>query len=215
MKAKVREIITAYRKDRRFSAEIMLYINLGINFVYAVFEALCGYFQRSAWNGTLAFYYIILSGIRFSLLKGHKYDDRLRRWKTYRSCGVVILVLTIVLAGIHTLTISKAHTIIYHEYMIYAIAAYTFYAAYSAIYNVIVYSKINEPIFSASKALNLAVAAISMYNLQSAMVTAFGNDEDFRITVGNCVGVGVLAVIVWISVTMILKAKNSIKRLGL
>lgn len=213
MKVKAKKIIAAYRKDMRFRAEIMLYVNLVINLCYAVFEAFCGYFFSSSWMGTLAFYYIVLSVMRVRLLKGHKNKNINRRWKTYRFCGITILLLTIALAGVHMLTIKNIHLIVYHKYMIYAIAAYTTYTVYSAIRNVVKYRKINDPIFSASKAINLAVAAISIYNLQSAMITAFGNDESFRTTMGNCVGIGVFIVIVGISVLMITRASRVLKLL--
>lgn len=212
---KVNEIVTVCRKDKHFRVGMMMYINFSINFAYAVFEAFCGYILHSSWMGTLAFYYIILSVMRFLLIKGHKNGTLLHQWKIYRICGIVIIMLAIVLLIIHILTIHKIYTILYREYMIYAIAIYTFYIVYSAIRNVIVYRKINEPILLANKVLNLAIAIISIYNLQSAMITAFGNDEAFRITMGNCVAIGALVVIVWISVTMIVKATNTIKKLSI
>ena len=104
------------------------------------------------------------------------------------------------------------HIITYPGYMIYAMATYTFYTVITATRNVVIYRKNNDPILSASKALTLAVASISIYSLQSAMISAFGDSEEFRIVMGNCVGVGVFILISAISVFMIVKGTKTIRR---
>lgn len=58
----------------------------------------------------------------------------------------------------------------------------------------------------------LAVAAISIYSLQSAMISTFGDSEEFRIIMGNCVGAGVFVLISAISVFMIVKGTKAIWR---
>lgn len=211
MKEKIKEAISLYRRDMIFRANVGLYLSLAINMGYAVFEAISGFVLRSAWMGTLAFYYIVLSSLRFFILRRKKQIDICEQWKAFRSCGIIMLLLTIALAGLHILNINQYHTIVYPGYVIYAVATYTFYIIVMAIRNIIVYRKTNNPLLSASKAINLAVALISVYNLQSSMIAAFGgNDEVFRVRMSNCVGVGVVVIIVSISVHMIAKANKKL-----
>lgn len=102
----------------------------------------------------------------------------------------------------------------YPGYVIYAVAIYPFYITVTAVRNSIIYRKINTPILYAGKVINLAVALISMYNLQSSTISAFGrNDEFFRITMSNSVGIGVLAIIVSASVYTIAKANKKLQSL--
>ena len=165
----------------------------------------------SEWMGTLVFYYIVLSSVRFFILRRKKQTDIHEQWKSYHTCGIIMLLLTIALAGLHILNINQYHTIEYPGYVIYAVAAYTFYIVVIAIRNIIIYRKTNNPLLSASKALNLAVALISVYNLQSSMIAAFGgDDETFRVTMSNCVGVGVVVIIVSTSVHMIAKTNKKL-----
>lgn len=214
MKIKIQTIISFYRKNMIFRANIRIYASLAINIAYAIFEAISGYVFHSAWMGTLAFYYIVLSSMRFFILRRKKQTDFRKQWKAYRTCGIVMLLLTIALAGLHILNIKRYHTIKYPGYVIYAVASYTFYITVTAVRNIIVYRKMNNPILYAGKAINLAVALISMYNLQSSMISAFGgNDEFFRITMSNSVGIGVLAIIVSASVYMIAKANKKLQTL--
>ena len=56
-----------------------------------------------------------------------------------------------------------------------AMAAYTFVAFAFAIVNVVKYRKYNSPAFSASKAISLASALVSMLTLESTMLTTFSD----------------------------------------
>ena len=56
-----------------------------------------------------------------------------------------------------------------------AMAAYTFTALAVAIVSVVKFRKYNSPVFSASKAISLAAALVSMLTLESTMLTAFSD----------------------------------------
>lgn len=211
MRGRAKETLAAWRGDMRFRAEVMLYVSLAVNAAYAVFEAICGVLLSSAWMGTLAFYYILLSLLRFLILRGYrKTGSRRHGWRVYRLCGLVMLALTLALAGMHILTFRRAHTIVYPGYLIYAVALYTFYAVFCAVRNVVVYRKMNDPILFAGKALNLAVAAVSVYSLQSAMVAAFSRPDYPREVMDVCTAAGVFLVILTISAVMVRRANRAL-----
>lgn len=211
-KSQIRTTVKKLQKDSRLRAEVLLYFSFVVNLAYAVLQGVNGVAARSIWAGTLAFYYLILSTIRFSLLLGHKKVNIVKKWKKYRNSAFIMLILNFALLGIHCIILYMGHIITYPGYMIYAMAVYTFYTAITAIRNVVIYRKYNDPVLSASKALSLAVAAISVYSLQSAMISAFGDSEEFRIIMGNCVGACVFVLISAISVFMIVKGTKSIRR---
>ena len=210
-KALLRTAVEALRSDLRLRTEALLYFSLAVNLTHAVLHAVNGAATRSLWSGMLAFYHLTLSAIRFSLLLGCKKASILQKWKRYRSSAFVMLVLIVVLFGIQYVTLYMGHAITYPGYMIYAIAAYTFYMAIVAVRNVVIYRKCSDPILSASKALALTVAAISVYSLQSAMISAFGNSEPFRTRMGTCVGAGVFLLIASLSVSMIVKGTKALR----
>ncbi len=216
MKDRVKETVAAYRRDMRFRAEVMLHINLAVNSVFAVFEAVCGFLLRSPWMGNLAFYYIVLSLLRLLILRSYrKPSSRRHGWRVYRLCGLVMLALTVALAGMHILTSHQIHTIVYFGYMIYAVALYTFYAVICAVRNVVVYRRMDDPILQAAKAINLAVAAVSVYSLQSAMTAVFSKpgEEAFRVVMGNCTAAGVFLIIIAISAVMVRRANRALRQI--
>lgn len=213
-KSNIRAAVKDIRKDDRLRAEVLLYFSFAINLAYAVLQGVTGVADRSLWAGTLAFYYITLSVIRAYLLLGHKKADIVKKWKKYRNSAFIMLILNFALLGIHYITLYIGHIIVYPGYMIYAMAIYTFYAAITAIRNVVIYRKYNDPVILANKALALAAASISVYSLQSAMISEFGDgdSEQFRVIMSNCVGAGVFVLISAVSVFMIVKGTKALRR---
>ena len=95
--------------------------------------------------------------------------------KKYRACGIVFLMMNLTLAMIIFFMVYWNRTFEHHMITAIAMAAYTFTALTTAIINVIKYRKYNSPVYSASKAISLAAALVSMLILESTMFTTFGD----------------------------------------
>ena len=95
--------------------------------------------------------------------------------KKYRACGVVFLVMNLALVLIIFFMVYWNRSFEHHMITAIAMAAYTFTAFTVAIVNVVKYRKYNSPVFSASKAISLAAALVSMLTLESTMLTTFGD----------------------------------------
>ena len=63
----------------------------------------------------------------------------------------------------------------HHEITTIALAAYTFTSFTFAIINMIKYRKNTSPVYSASRAVSLAAACVSMLTLESTMLNTFGD----------------------------------------
>ena len=66
----------------------------------------------------------------------------------------------------------------YPGVLIYAMAAYFFYAVIIAATNVVKFRRHGSPILSAAKAINLVAAMVSILSLETAMLAQFGSDND-------------------------------------
>lgn len=95
--------------------------------------------------------------------------------KKYRACGIVFLLMNLALALIIFFMVYWNRTFEHHMITAIAMAAYTFTSLATAIINVIKFKKYNSPVFSASKAISLAAALVSMLTLESTMLTTFGD----------------------------------------
>lgn len=207
------ELLHRYMTEMDFKAEVSLYLSLGINIFYSVYKAFAGIYYHSAWFGTVAFYYMILSMERFLLLKHirKKQRDYMEEYKKYSFCGYLLLILTIALIGMSAYMIHDGKVTVYPGHIIFAAAGYTFYTFITAILNIVKYRKLKNPIYSASKMITLATALISVFSLQTAMFEAFGKDamqqRQMNILTGFCVFVMIIAMAIF----MIIYGRHSIK----
>ncbi len=204
-----------YMTDIGYKVRISLYISLGINLVYSVFKLASGIFYSSFWWGAIAVYYIILSVIRFLLLRYMRSDNQhiLFEWHRYRLCGILLMLLNLSLTGIVFQMVwqNKAYT--YPEVIIIASAVYTFYTVTVSIMDIIKYRNYESPVISASKTIRFAAALVALLTLETAMLVQYGEDDAFRQIMTACTGAGVCLMVLGMSVYMIVRASKEIKKI--
>ena len=168
-----------WQDDTRLRVNVSLYGSLWWNALYGIFQLWLGFYHRTFWFCSLGAYYICLAVMRFFLVRyTAKYapgEKMIAELKKYRACGIVFLVMNLALALIIFFMIYFNRTFEHHMITAIAMAAYTFTSLTMAIINVIKFKKYNSPVFSASKAISLAAALVSMLTLESTMLTTFGD----------------------------------------
>ncbi len=175
-----------WQDDTRLRVNVSLYGSLIWNTVYAVFQLWLGLYHHTFWFYSLAGYYISLAVMRFFLARHtrlHKPGENMRgEFIRYRACGWIFLVMNLALAFMIFFMVYWNRTFNHHEITTIAMAAYTFIAFTVAIVNIVKYRKYNSPVYSASKAISLATACVSLLTLESTMLTTFGEGKTDLLT---------------------------------
>ena len=202
-------------EDTIFRAEISLYVGFTVNLLYIVMKMVSGIYYRSLWFISLAVYYALLAVMRFSLLYRRRKLDRMTELRRYRLCGAVLLLMNLALAGIVCFMVWQNRGYEYPGTLIYAMAAYSFYAVITAIINVVKFRKHGSPILSAAKAVNLVAAMVSILSLETAMLAQFGSNDDpaLRKTMTGATGGCICVIVLGMAVYMIVKSTKSIRQL--
>lgn len=210
-----------WQDDTNLRINVSLYGTLFWNTAYAVFQLGLGFWHHTFWYYSLAGYYICLAVMRFFLVRhtskhnpGEKIREELIK---YRACGIVFLIMNSSLTLIIFFMVYWDRTFIHHEITTIAMAAYTFTSLTLAIVNTIKYRKYNSPVYSASKAISLAAACVSILTLESTMLTTFDNGTmdltTRRILLGASGGV-ISMFIIAMAIYMILQGTKKIKLLS-
>ena len=136
--------------------------------------------------------------------------------KKYRACGIVFLVMNLALALMIFFMVYWNRTFDHHEITTIALAAYTFTSLTLAIVNTVKYRKYNSPVYSASKAISLASACVSMLTLEATMLTTFGDGTmsltERRIMLGISGG-AISAFIIAMAIYMIITGSKELKQM--
>ena len=206
-----------WREDARLRVKLSLYASLSWNTLYGIFQLCLGFYHHTFWFCSLGAYYIFLAVMRFFLAHHTaRYSPRERmrsELNRYRACGIVLLFMNLALALIVFFMVYWNRTFDHHMITAIAMAAYTFTALATAIVNVVKYRKYQSPVYSASKAISLAAACVSMLTLESTMLTTFGDGEiNARLMLG-LTGGAVVALIVTMAVCMIMRANKQLKKM--
>jgi hypothetical protein len=209
-----------WQDDTRLRVNVSLYGTLIYNTAYALLQLGMGFWHHTFWFYSLAGYYISLAVMRFFLVRhtskhkpGEKILDELIK---YRACGIVFLIMNLALALMIFFMVYWNRTFHHHEITTITLAAYTFTSLTLAIINTVKYRKYNSPVYSASKAISLASACVSMLTLESTMLTTFGDGTmsltGRRILLG--ISGGVISVfIIAMAIYMIVNGTKKIKLL--
>lgn len=206
--------------DARLRVNVSLYGSLVWNAAYAVFQLGLGFWHHTFWYYSMAGYYIVLAVMRFFLVRhtskhnpGEKMREELIK---YRACGIVFLLMNLTLSVMVFFMIYWNRTFNHHEITTIAMAAYTFTAFTRAIINIVKYRKYNSPVYSASKAISLAAACVSILTLESTMLTTFNDGTMDLFTRRLFLGLsgGVISVfIIVMAIYMIVQSNKKIKSL--
>lgn len=210
-----------WQSDPRLRVNVSLGGSLVWNGAYALFQLGLGIYHRSFWYYSLAAYYFSLAVMRLLLVRHsarHRPGEKMRdELKYYRVCGGVFLVMNIALSVMMFCMISQNREVTHNEITVIANAAYTFFTLTKAIVNVIKYRKYNSPVFSASKAISLAAACVSMLTLEETMLTTFGRDslsDLARLIFLSASGGAVSVIIVAMAAFMLVQSGRKLKILN-
>lgn len=169
-----------YATDKVFRTKVSLNLSLGINLLYVAINVLSWYLYKSWWFVCLAVYYVILSVMRFLLVRYIRLNDiganRYGELKRSLACSYIMLLLNFFLIGAVMMVVYRNRGYEYHGVLIYVMAMYTFYTATHAIINLIKYRSFESPVMSTAKVISMASALVSMLNLETAMFAEFGAD---------------------------------------
>lgn len=173
-------------QDYRYRTVLFTTFSFLVNLVYAFGNGYYGWVRRSPWLGTLSAYYLVLSMMRFGVVRfGWKMPDKrtdkrtdkglkLREIRIYRNTGILLLMNTIVLDGAVILLIHNEGGTSYPGTLVFAVAAYTFYKIIMSVIHVVKAKRLKSPLLAAVRNVGYADALVSILSLQTAMLESFG-----------------------------------------
>lgn len=212
-----------YLTEKDLRIRISLYGGLLLNICFAFFKVVMGVLYQSKWLFAMAGYNTILSIMRFLLVyrdqtnrKEETEEIRRRRGlHSYKVCGWLMLLLNSAISVIVAIVVFDDQKIVYPGFMIYAIAAFTFYFLTMSIINIVKYRNRSNPVFSAVKRIGLAKALVSVFTMQVAMLTQFGGGDDFGHQIANgATGCAVCVIITVMAILMLVGVRKDYEELS-
>lgn len=210
-------LVSRLIRDSSLRMRLTLRIGFVVNLLYVVLKLSAGIYYRSEWFLALAAYYTLLLGMRFSLFKCKNETEILsqkQELRRYHLCGLMMFPMDLALVSIVFLMAHHQRGYNYPGFLIYAMAAYAFYAVISAVVSLVRLRKHQNILFSAAKAVKLTAAMVSVLALETAMLDRFGGSESlsFRVSAIEATGGGVCSIVFCMAVFMTAHGSRELKK---
>ena len=198
--------------ELKFSLE--LYGEQVINFAYGIFKIASGVAVGSAWIGADGIYNFVQALIQlFQILRRRNPGTMGKQWKSYRFCGVLILLLHLTLIGIVFQMVNWHRVEDSGEITIIATAAFAFYKFIGSFIDLAKDRKHTRPIDSSVRMLELSQAIFAMFSLQAGLLHTFGTGDSWEHWLNLAVGCIVCLLTVCMGFYMIRRANRELKNL--
>ena len=206
--------VEGFLRNQELKFALELYFEQFINFAYGIYKIAAGVIIGSAWIGADGIYNMVQALIQLFQILGRKKPGSLeRQWKSYRFCGILILLMHLTLTGIVFQMVNWNRVEESGEIMIIATAAFAFYKFITSFIDLARDRKHTHPIDSSVRMLELSQAIFAMFSLQAGLLHVFGTGESWEHWLNLAVGCIVCLLTAAMGIYMIRRANREIKTL--
>lgn len=160
------------------------FIQPAINIVYAIACCTAGILSRSWWFIAIGGYYIVLSMARYYLLHVVRTAPS-NEQSAARTTGILLIVLSVCIAGINTLSAIKDRGTAFHTIVMITIAVYAFAKIALSIWGLARLKKHSLPLMRPLRNIAFADALVSIYAMQRSMLATFPGMNPSQIQLFN------------------------------
>lgn len=167
--------------------------SLLLNTAFAAYHLAFGIVSKSWWLLTLGSYYLVLTLVRFFVLRSAK-KERLATNIT----GIMLMVLTLPLLGTVILSVARDTGLKLHMIVMIAMALYAFTKITLATVNLVKSRRSSSATLITLRNISFADAFVSIFALQRSMLVSFEGMSDTEIVIMNAVLGSAVCVIVFL-----------------
>ena len=179
--------------------------SLVFNMAFATYHLVMGLATSSWWLLTLGSYYLVLSIVRFVVLRS-KSEERL----IAKFTGCMLILLSIPLAGTVILSVVQDRGHELHTVVMIAMAAYAFTKVTLATIKFIKARQSTSATLVTLRNISLADAFVSIFALQRSMLVSFEGMTEAEIVIMNATLGSAVCVIVFLLGVNLLKNKKAL-----
>ncbi len=174
-------------------------ISLAANTAVAAYYLIWGSVTRSWWLLTLSSYYLVLSLVRFVVLRAPEKEGFITRFT-----GWMLVILSVPLVGTVILSVVRDRGHRFHMIVMIAMAAYAFTKITLATLNLIkARGSMSAPLITLRN-ISFADAFVSIFALQRSMLVSFEGMREWEIVIMNAVlGSAVCVVVLLLGINLL------------
>ena len=184
--------------------------SLTFNIAFAIYHLVLGLVTSSWWLLTLCSYYLVLSIVRFMVLRSKSKERFITKFT-----GWMLIILSIPLAGTVILSVIQDRGHELHMVVMIAMAAYAFTKITLATIKLIKSRHSTLATLITLRNISFADAFVSIFALQRSMLVSFEGMTEAEIAIMNAaLGSAVCVIVVLLGINLLRSKKSSFKTLN-
>ena len=184
--------------------------SLTFNIAFAIYHLVLGLITSSWWMLTLGSYYLVLSIVRFMVLRSKSKERFIIKFT-----GWMLIILSIPLAGTVILSVIQDRGHELHMIVMIAMAAYAFTKITLATIKLIKSRRSTSAILITLRNISFADAFVSIFALQRSMLVSFEGMTEAEIVIMNAaLGSAVCVIVVLLGLNLLRSKKVLLKTLN-
>ena len=181
--------------------------SLSFNIAFAIYHIVMGLITSSWWLLTLGSYYLVLSIVRFVVLRSKNQERFVTKFT-----GWMLMLLSIPLAGTVILSVVRDRGLKLHMIVMIAMAVYAFTKITLATIKFIKASRSMSATLITLRNISFADAFVSIFALQRSMLVSFEGMTEVEIVIMNATLGSAVCVIVFLLGMNLLRSKKLLFR---
>ncbi len=181
--------------------------SLSFNIAFATYHIVMGLLTSSWWLLTLGSYYLVLSIVRFVVLRSKSKERFIAKFT-----GWMLIILSIPLAGTVILSVVRDRGHELHMIVMIAMAAYAFTKITLATIKLIKARRSTSATLITLRNISFADAFVSIFALQRSMLVSFEGMTEVEIVIMNATLGSAVCVIVFLLGMNLLRSKKLLFR---
>lgn len=182
--------------------------SLSFNIVFAIYHLIMGLVTSSWWLLTLGSYYLVLSIVRFVVLRSKPKERFIVKFT-----GWMLILLSMSLVGTVILSVMRDRGYKRHMIVMIAMAAYAFTKITLATINFIKASRSTSATLITLRNISFADAFVSIFALQRSMLVSFEGLRETEILIMNAILGSAVCVMVFLLGINLVKHKKLLFKL--
>ena len=182
--------------------------SLSFNIVFAIYHLIMGLVTSSWWLLTLGSYYLVLSIVRFVVLRSKPKERFIVKFT-----GWMLILLSMSLVGTVILSVMRDRGFKRHMIVMIAMAAYAFTKITLATINFIKASRSTSATLITLRNISFADAFVSIFALQRSMLVSFEGLRETEILIMNAILGSAVCVMVFLLGINLVKHKKLLFKL--
>ena len=211
MGEKIKQFAKMHRQNYLLTTVTFSMFSILTGFIFTVYNGVLGAVYRSLWSGSICVYYLMLTGIRATVVYSqfremllHRERRAAHRRKVYIATHMALILMNISLIVPAAVMVAGGRSYTYGLIPAIAMAAYTTYRITMSIVHFKRSRRSSNILTAELRTLNMIDSLVAVLTLQNALIIANGGMNGSMQTLSAWTSAGILFVIVVITVCSLL-----------